>query len=78
MINYKRYFPKNFIKIFIKGALSVLRQFLAFESPLNMMEKAFYFTLKALFVGKIFKYCLDFLVMRENNLIRKITLISKL
>ena len=36
--------------------LSGLRQFLATESPLNMMKNAFYFTLKALFVLKIFEF----------------------
>ena len=40
----------------IKGALSDLRQFLATESPLKMMDNAFYFTSKALFVLKIFKF----------------------
>ena len=50
------------VKLF-KGALSGLRQFMAIESPLKMMKNAFYFTLKALFVLKIFKFCLDFLVM---------------
>ena len=40
----------------IKGALSDLRQFLATESPLKMMNNAFYFTSKALFVLKIFKF----------------------
>ena len=40
----------------IKGALSGLRQFLATESPLKMMKNAFYFTSKALFVLKIFKF----------------------
>ena len=39
----------------IKGALSSLRQFLATDSPLKMMKNAFYFTLKALLVLKIFK-----------------------
>ena len=39
-----------------KDALSDLRQFLATESPLKMMKNAFYFTLKALFVLKIFKF----------------------
>ena len=39
----------------VKGILSGLRQFLATESPLKMMNNAFYFTLKALFVLKIFK-----------------------
>ena len=37
-------------------ALSVLRQFLATESPLKMLKKAYYFTLKALFILKIFKF----------------------
>ena len=40
----------------IKGPLSGLRQFLATESPLKMMKNAFYFTSKALFVLKIFKF----------------------
>ena len=39
-----------------KGALSGLRQFLATESPLKTMKYAFYFTSKALFVLKIFKF----------------------
>ena len=33
------------------------------ESPLKMVKSAFYFILKALFVFKIFKFLLDFLVM---------------
>ena len=40
----------------IKGALLGLRLFLAIESPLKIMKNAFYFTLKALFVLKIFKF----------------------
>ena len=40
----------------VKGALSGLRQFLAPESPLKMMKNAFYFTLKTLFLLKIFKF----------------------
>ena len=40
----------------IKGVLSGLRRFLATESPLKMMKNAFYFTSKALFVLKIFKF----------------------
>ena len=39
-----------------KGAFSGLRQFLANESPLKMIENTFYFTLKAFFVLKIFKF----------------------
>ena len=46
---------KNGPKYF-KGTLSGLRQFLATESPLKMMKKFFYFTLKALFVLKKFKF----------------------
>ena len=41
------------------------------------MKNAFYFTLKALLVIKIFKFCLEFSVMSENSLIRKMRLISK-
>ena len=40
----------------LKGALSGLRQSLATENLLKMMKNAFYFTLKALFVLKIFKF----------------------
>ena len=42
------------------------------------MKNAFYFTLKALFVLKMFKVdSLDFLVTQKNGLIRKIRLISR-
>ena len=40
----------------LKGALSGLTQFLATESSLEMMKNGFYFTSKALFVLKIFKF----------------------
>ena len=40
----------------IKGTLSCLKQFLATEAPLEMMKNVFYFTSKALFVPKIFKF----------------------
>ena len=39
----------------LKGALSGLRPYLANESPLKIMKNAFYFSLKAPFVLKIFK-----------------------
>ena len=39
---------------FFKDALSGFRQFLETESSLKMVKNAFYFTLKALFVLKIF------------------------
>ena len=40
----------------IKDALSGLRQSFTAESPLKLMKNAFYFTSKALFVLKIFKF----------------------
>ena len=39
-----------------KGVLFDLRQFLITESSLKMMKNAFYFTLKAIFVLKIFTF----------------------
>ena len=42
-----------------------------------MIKNAFYFTSKALFVLKIFEFCLYFLVVQQNGLIRKVRLISK-
>ena len=42
-----------------------------------MMKNGFYFTLKALFVLNLFKFCLDFLAIYKRGLIRKIRLISK-
>ena len=41
---------------YFKGALWGLVQFSATESPLKMMTNAFYFTSKALFIFKIFKF----------------------
>ena len=40
----------------VKDALSGLRQFLATERPLKMMQNVFYVNSKALFVFKIFKF----------------------
>ena len=40
----------------LKGALSGPRQFVVTECPLKMMKNDFPFTLKALFVLKIFKF----------------------
>ena len=59
----------------VKGALSALRQLLPIEIPLKMMKYAFYFT-KALFVLKYLSFSLDFLVMYQNGMIKKIRLIS--
>ena len=44
------------MKSYHKGALSGLRQFLVTEIHLQIMKNAFYFTLKTLFVLKIFKF----------------------
>ena len=43
------------------------------ENPLEMMENAFYFMLKAFFVLEIFKVFFEFLVIQKNflNLISK-------
>ena len=41
---------------YYKGGLSGLRRFLATENSLKMIKNAFYFTLKALLVLKIFKF----------------------
>ena len=54
-INSKSYFAEV-VKKNLKGALSGLRQFLAAESHLKIMENALYFLSKALFVLKIFKF----------------------
>ena len=47
----------------VKCALSGLRQFLATGSCLKMINNAYYFTSKALFFLRIFKFLSDFLVM---------------
>ena len=39
-----------------KGPLSGLKQFLANECPLEMMKNAFYLSLRALLVLKLFKF----------------------
>ena len=45
-----------FIFTNLKGPFLGLRQFLAAESPLKVIENGFYFMLKALFVYTIFRY----------------------
>ena len=42
--------------MFVKGALSGLRQFLTAVSLIKVMKNAFYFTSKALFILKIFTF----------------------
>ena len=66
VFHYNVFIHKNFLCYYVlvgfinynlfEGTLSGLRQFLATEIPLKMMKKAFYFTSKALFVLKIFKF----------------------
>ena len=52
----------NYFEMFLtKGALSGLRQFLAYERPLKMMENAFYSTLKLVSFSRYLKFCPDFL-----------------
>ena len=61
-LNYSSNIVKNIfnsISIYFWKKISLfkdLRQFLITEIPLKMMKNAFYFTLKALFVLKIFKF----------------------
>ena len=50
-----KYIKKIFELNIFKGRLYGPRQFLITESLLKMIKNAFYFTLKALFVLKIFK-----------------------
>ena len=40
----------------LKGTLSGMRQFWAYENPFKMMKNAFYFTSKVLLLLKIFKF----------------------
>ena len=68
MLDTKSYNLFNSVYNF-KDAPSVLIQFLATESPLKMMTNASYFTIKALFVLKIF----IFLYWRVNFKIYDVT-----
>ena len=46
------------------------------ESLLKIMKMFFILLLKVLFVVKIFNFCLDFLVIQKNSMIKKTRLIS--
>ena len=61
----------------IEGSLSSFRQFLATKSPLKMMKNAFYSPSKLFSVSRYLNFCLEFLVIWKNGLIRKTRLISK-
>ena len=59
--NYNERLQKQkLLKADIKDALSGVRRLSSTESPLKMMKNAHYFTLKALFILKIFKICPTF------------------
>ena len=45
---------------FLKGALSRLRQFLATESPLQMIKNGSYFPLKLFSFSRHLNFCRDF------------------
>ena len=60
-----------------KGALSYLRHFLEIEIPLKMMKYAFYLTLIAPLVLKLFIIFSGLYGHVKNGLIKKIRLISK-
>ena len=66
------------VKTGIKAALSSLRQFLAIESPLKMMKNAFYFTLKARQVLKIFNFLSWICANVEKELYQKDKVIFKI
>ena len=61
----------------IKGSLSGLKKTLTTESPQKVMKNTFYFILKALFVLEIFIVLSLIFVLVENELIRRLRLISK-
>ena len=56
----------------LKGALSGLRRFLPNGSCLEVMKNGFYFTLKALFLFKIFKFLPWIFGHDKHSLIRKL------
>ena len=47
---------KEIVRRKLKGTLSGIRQFLATESHLKMIKNDFYFTLRAVFALRIFKF----------------------
>ena len=70
------------LKILIKsnclnGALSCLRQLLEIESPLKWWKILFISTQKLFSFSRYISFCLDFLVIKKNDLIKKTRLISK-
>ena len=64
------------LSLFLKGALSGLRQFLGTQSPLKRWKMLFISPRKLFPFSRYLNFCLDFLVMYRNALIKKIRLIS--
>ena len=61
----------------LKGALSGPRQFLSTKSPLKIIKNGFFISHQKLsFFSRYLSFCFDFLVMHQNDLIKKIRLIS--
>ena len=67
ILNYTLIFGQNIQNI--KDTLYGLKQFLPTESPLKMMKNAFYFTLEAVFVLKIFKFLSQLFDLEGKQLI---------
>ena len=61
-----------YLECVLKGALSGLRQFLATESPLKWWKMLFISPQKFFPFSRYLRFFLDFLVMQQNGLIRKI------
>ena len=60
------------LSLFLKGALSGLRQFLGTQSPLKRWKVLFISPRKLFPFSRYLNFCLDFLVMYRNCLIKKI------
>ena len=66
----------KFMQTIFKGVLLSLRPFLATESPLKIIKKLFISPQTDFSFSRYLSFCLDFLVMQQNGLIRKIGLMS--
>ena len=60
---------QSHLKRLVKGTLLGLRQFLATGTPLKVMRNVFYFTLKALYVLKIFQFLFWFFGQVEKRVL---------
>ena len=80
IIKYQVWF-RNFFNWFIvnslKGGLWNLRQFFCNWKPYKNDEKRGFFMLKALLFSRCLNFCLSFLILWKNSLLRKLWLISK-